>query len=694
VGGGKIRLSSRSIPLALLLLCLASFGLLAWRLGFYWDDWPTIWYLHNFGPSSFRQGFATDRPLLAYVFMFTTSLLGESAAAWQYFGILSRWICALCFWWALRLTWPERPLVTTWAAIFFAIYPGFRQGYISVTYSNGFLVYSLYILSFVGMLLALRRRRGAWVLNLASAVLASLTLFISEYFFGLELLRPVLLWVFERRGEPSTARLSRRVALSWLPYLIGAGLFLYWRLVLHITPRGNVVLFSLLQAHPFQTLLGLAGTIFQDLFEVTLLSWIKTLILPRLADIGLLYLLGYLGVTLGVAGLCVFYLWRLQGNAALPAPLPPASREGKKWSFRLSLDMPFLKIILAGLFTLLVAGWPIWTTDLHFDLVFPWDRFTLMMMPGASILLTGIIGLVARSPRRRGVLVGALVGLAAGMHYYDAVGYRAEWLSQKAFFWQLTWRIPGLERGTALLTADLPFIYYSDNSLSAPLNWTYDPGNTSHQMSYLVYDVESRLYKDLPSLDPGLPIDMPYRVTNFQGSTSQAVLFFYTPPRCLKVMHPLEDSNLPYKPLLIPETLPLSRPELIVTGADSPASPPFKIFGPEPQPDWCYYFENAELASQSGDWATVVALSEPALGLKKEFDRETASELMPFIKGFAYTGVWDRAVELSKQAIGASPKMQNMLCQAWYLMRDRTPAGDSKDVAYSQVAKEIPCSFP
>ena len=251
-----------------------------------------------------------------------------------------------------------------------------------------------------------------------------------------------------------------------------------------------------------------------------------------------------------------------------------------------------------------------------------------------------------------------------------------------------------MEPGTAILTSDLPFTYYSDNSLSAPVNWTYAPGSRSLKMPYLVYNLESRLYRDLPGLDLGLPIIMDYRVTDFEGSTSKSILAFFKPPRCLKVMHPAEDRNLPYKPLLIPEALHLSNPDLIQQGAQPPAVPPLSKFGPEPAPDWCYYFEKAELASQSGDWERVVELSTPALALGKQFDRETASELVPFIKGFAHMGDFENAIELSLLAKSASPKMQNMLCQTWYEMRDLLPGGDARAQAFERLAQEIPCSFP
>lgn len=684
---GKLRdlhFSQRAVPIGLLLLCVLTFLPLIGWLGFYWDDWPTIWYLHNFGQASFREGFASDRPLLAYVFMLTTTIIGENPNAWQLFGILTRWSSALLFWWTARLVWPGKSLATTIMAVIFAIYPGFRQQYISVTYSNGFLVYSLYLLSFPTMLLAQRKTAWSRLLMLISVISATLALFISEYFFGLELLRPVLLWFAQKRDEKQRSVLIRRVFLLWLPYLAGAVAFLTWRLFLHTTPRGNLVLFKQLLSDPVTTLMNLSATIVQDIFEISILAWIKTVLLTRLVEFGLLASISLVVAALIIGALTVFALFRLR--------LPEAISIPGTWKERMRNGAG--EMILAGLLALLVGGWPIWVTDLHFELIFPWDRFTMMMMPGVAMLTGGLISLVSRSQLRAALVSGLLVGLAAGMHLYDALLFKQEWQLQKAFFWQLTWRAPGLEPGTALLTSDLPFTFYSDNSLSAPLNWTYAPGNQSLNMPYLVFNLESRLYRDIPSLELGLPILMDYRVTDFQGSTSQSVLAFYKPPRCLKVMDPEEDRNLPYKPLLIPEALTLSDPGLIQAQADLPAKPPLEKFGPEPAPDWCYYFEKAELASQLGDWESVVELSSPALKLGKEFDRETASELVPYIKGLAHTGDLERAEELTLLAMQASPKMQNMLCQVWHQMRDELPDGENRDQVYDRLAHQIPCNFP
>ncbi|MBN2550092.1 MAG: hypothetical protein JXB15_13090 [Anaerolineales bacterium] len=679
----RIRFGPRLVPLALLLLCLLSFGALIARLGFYWDDWPSVWLYHFFGPESFHTGFSEDRPLLAWVFILTTSLVGESMPGWQLLGILARWLTGLSFWWMLRQLWPRHTMQITWAALLFVVYPGFRQQYISVTYSNALLVYALYLTSIAAMIQAQRKPGWYWPLMLFSIAAAAISLFISEYFFGLEFLRPLILWLVQNKpGQGWRSRLGK-IALQWAPYLAVVVLFVYWRLFLHTNPRGSIVIFQYLSENPLQTILYHLKTISWDLLEINLLAWIKTTNVLGLLDFSPFYILLYIFIVISSAFVVIYFLAHFEAkNGAEDATNPPETARSWGW-----------QAVVVGLWAVLVAGLPVWVTDLHIELIFPWDRFTLPMMVGASILLAGLLSLLNRPARQNAVILAILISLSAGMHFHDALMYRKEWLAQKDFLWQLAWRVPGLKEGTTLLTAELPFTYYSDNSLTAPLNWTYSPDHVSAKMPYMLYDIESRLGKWLTAIEPDVSIDQPYRAASFNGTTSQAVVFFYAPPRCLKVMHPVLDRNLPYKPIYIPEALPLSKPDLILTEVADPARPPEAILGEEPAPDWCTYFEKAELASQAEDWEQVVSLGEKAFALGKKFDRETASELVPFILGYAHAGQWDKAVKLSLQAYEASPKMENMLCTSWLWLKQTTAQDAQRADAFEQIEAILACQL-
>jgi tetratricopeptide (TPR) repeat protein len=292
------------------------------------------------------------------------------------------------------------------------------------------------------------------------------------------------------------------------------------------------------------------------------------------------------------------------------------------------------------------------------------------------------------------VLLSALIGLSAGLQFQHRLVYRQEWLAQRNFMWQLAWRAPGLEPGTLLMTSELPFLYYTDNSLTAPLNWTYAPANRSTQMPYLLYDVEARLGVDLPAIAPDQPVEMQYRATRFDGSTSQAIVVFYDPPRCVKVVDPAVDRFLPVKPLYIREMTPLSRLDLIQPQAEPPAAPPENLFGPEPPHAWCYYFQKAELFGQMGQWQQAAEAADQALKITKHFTDKNVSELFPFVEAYAHTGRWQKAVDLSLQAYRIWDKTQYPLCDVWARIQAQTPVGQAQMDAIQNVKESLECKMP
>ena len=80
-----------------------------------------------------------------------------------------------------------------------------------------------------------------------------------------------------------------------------------------------------------------------------------------------------------------------------------------------------MQAIFLGLYALVIAGLPVWVTNLKIALFFPWDRFTMPMMIGASILLVGLIELLTWKRLQSAILVGIAVGIAAGMHFQTAL---------------------------------------------------------------------------------------------------------------------------------------------------------------------------------------------------------------------------------------------------------------------------------
>jgi len=642
------------IPGALLVLCMLSFAPLVPWLGFYWDDWPAIWFFNSLGASGFQQVFAVDRPQLAWLFQVTTPIMRESTVGWQFFGIATRWINAVALWWFLSLLFPRWKKFAAIAAVLFVIYPGFQQQYVSVTYSHGFILSTIFTISLGLMALAARNPTRLWPMYILSLLLSGFVLFTVEYYFGLELLRPVILWIVLSEKYNSYGDRIKKTILYWSPYVLLLFGFLIYTVFFHETPRGQIRIFDILASNPISGSFYLLTTIIQDLFEASFFAWVKTFDLRRLIDLNPINSLIFILITLLTASLTYFFILRLE-----------TFYQGGDKSANTKQKSGAQYYILLGIISLLVAGWPFWATDLQLKLRFPLDRFTLPMIMGVSLLITGLIEYIFQGQRFKSLVIGILAGLAVGTHFLTGLTYIQEWELQKEFFRQLTWRAPGIKPATLLLTPELPFTYYSDNSLTAPLNWTYDPYNRSPEMSFLILNLESRLGDEITNFDPENKIQHDYRAKTFTGNLSDTLLFSYQPPRCVAIYDPEIKNQMPQSDYLPPGALLISNLDRIILDANPPATPPEHIFRNEPEHDWCFYFQKAELARQEGNWERVVELGDQAQIFMETLDEKNIDELLPFIEGYARVGQLAKSIQLSERTFQLAPVNRFALCATW-----------------------------
>jgi hypothetical protein len=658
---------SWSVPIALLVLVVLSYGLRALSLGFYWDDWPSLWFFHRFGAPGIIAAYTQDRPFLSFIYTITLTLLGNSSQAWQLFALFARWLCSLGLWWSLELAWPRQANKSVWAVFLFTVYPGFTQQWIAIIYGQAFLLYALVFLS-IALTLWLARRRQTlpkWViaLGLLLALAASaFTMFSTEYFFGVELLRPILLWfVLAPASDSSSPRKPwlRRVlqTLSWWgPNLLLMLFFVVYRGFLQIFPSATFTTLQGLSQSPLHELQNLVLTITEDLIESSLVAWGQTLQLGGFLDAGISAGLRLLGIILVGAILSTLYLGWLRPRSSLPE-----SEKGsdENWAGQ---------AILVGGMIALASGWPFWITGLPMRMGFPQDRYSLPLAPGICLLLAGLVDLLGGKVKgnselwRKAGVIGLAIGLAAGFHSSQALLYRQEWNRERDFFWQLTWRAPAIQPGTLFLTSNTSFLYNEDDSLSAPLNWTYDPDSKTKEMKYILYDVLVRQHS-LTDLSPGQKVVKDFRATIFQGSTSQALVIHYGASGCVHVLDPVYDADLYQLPERLQTILPLSNPRKWITDAGQTAAPPSTVFGSEPKHRWCYYYEQAELARQKEDWEAIPRIQHESIhaGMRPE----DPAEYLPFIEGYLRLARVDDAINLSLSTYAESRALRPAICAVW-----------------------------
>lgn len=666
-------------PLVILGLCIAAYGLMIPWIGFYWDDWPFTWIYDTFGPAGLTTYFETKRPVLAWIYQITMPLVGNLPWKWQVFGLLWRVISATALWGLLRSVWPGRRELAVWAGLLFAVYPGFDQTYIPIAYAHYFLTETFFFVSLLltvhGVRAALNAHKPRFRLLTGLALAASLVnLLTTEYFFLLELVRPLLIWIVLAQEAPLTPRKGWQVARFSLPYLAAFVLPVLWRLfffsyqTFSYSPR----LLENLRLNPWGTFQNLLATMLHDLWLVSGGAWVKALTLPVAADLGRTNWLRWWGIVGIVAAGSGLYLYQLKKDHQ-PGEQHPA------W-----------QALGLSLFAMWIAGWPYWITGLPLALSFPNSRFTLSFMPGVSLLVAALAGLL---PWRglRSALLAVLLGAAVGLQFQIALDYRRDWANHTRMFWQMSWRIPALEPHTAVLGNYQPPTHYSDNSLSAPLNAIYAPGNASRDMSYMYYFPELRTNRQLAGFEPGQPIVHDYLVATFQGNTSQVVALYTHPRFCLRVLDPQLDPLNPLLPEEMRKAAALSSTEWIkIVPADTAARPPQAIFGPAPdQQSWCYAFEQADLARQQGQWTQAAALVRAALEAGQA--PRTPSEWLLPIEAAAQAGDWQAARDYTTQALtptyAGQPSMKPVVCWLWERITTNTPASEERE----EVAQSVGC---
>jgi len=647
-----------SVLLAVVLFSVMSFGLLIPFLGFYWDDWPMIWFSYTQGPLGFPEVFSGDRPFLSLIYILTTSILKTSPLQWQLLGLFTRILTAMSFWWAFKQLWPDQREKLAWAALLFAVYPGFKQQPISVVYSNGLFPLAAYFLSIGWMIRSIKQVKHRLALTIGGVLAYIFCMFSTEYYYGMDLVRPLIIFIAIGASVPNLKHRLKQTFLYWLPYLMLLGGFLIWRVFIFEFPTYQPVLLDSLTDQPAVSLGHLIYRILHEPILAGLFAWTSYLRFPTLEDFSIQSMVGFWIVVIGAFALSLLMLIKLlPHDREAPGNIPSGQAKLETGT------QSFIKQALSiGGFSLLMAGWPYWITGLRIELQYPYDRFTLAFMMGSALLVAGLITWLFRTHLQKVLVLALLISMAVGENFLNANTYRREWQTQNDFFNQLVWRIPDLEPGTLVLTEGLPLKYYSDNSLTAPLNLIYAPENKSLNLDHYFAFLDVRLGRSIPELKKGLEITQEFRNAIFTGSTDKIIVIFYSPPGCLRVLDPVRDQNLEIMPSELLSAVSISNPDQIITDESRQVVLPQSIFDTQAgQDNWCYYFQRADLARQTGDWQLAVELTDKAY--KKRLYPQEPTEVMLVAEANAMNGNIPRAAELLLETGSLYPQYHEQICE-------------------------------
>jgi len=670
----KLNLNERVVPPALLFVTFVSFGLLIPWQGFYWDDWPVIYLTQTQGVSGFWDFYQYDRPFSAWTYILLTPILGVNPLGWHIFVLCLRWLSAVFLWMCLRTIWQKKADQVFWITLLFAVCPIFFQQQVAAAYSQHWICYLLYFISIYCMLKAQEDTKRFYYYTLLSFSLALVHLFTLEYFVGLELLKLVVLWMYFREREPQSSAKD----ILWLTtktysiYFAALFIYLAWRLFFLDLPGGETndpVLLSQFVRAPIQTMIGLVERAFQDVFYL-LTSWI-VYVNPLDIDLDRPFSLAVLAVIFITAFVSGFILNRYQPVAN--------NNQDDFWS---------LRVILLGVLAVLLGLLPVWMIGRQVTL--GGDRFSFAAMFGICMILVGILDWLSSRRGAKIIVVAVLLAMAIHTNLYIAKAYQLSWEKQRDFYWQLFWRAPHIQPGTPMISDGEFFSFVGLYSTSVGISLLYPPVDSPQNLSYWFFNYYEGINKILDEVVVGTTLDYSLRNYSFYGDSRNSLLLSFAPEdnQCLQIFSAsdvgIKKIPAPFQNILTVSNLDRIHQEPV----DPDWTPPRNIFGAEPDRQWCFYYQKADLARQNENWETVVRFLEEAQ--TQGYSPGDEGEYLLFIDAYMKLGRFDKAYELTVQVNSSSRRNNDRLCALW--------AGNSVlqqasgfDSFYNQAKSELSC---
>ena len=598
-------------------------------LGLYRDDWNNYYDAVVRGPNALIEHYASDRPADGWQLSILFRLFGTNNTAYLIWNLCCRILGSVFFALTLLIIWPRTSKMAGLAGILAVAFPAFLQQVDAIAYvphqtAMFFFMFSLWLTA-----LACKPEQKSWnvLFTFLSLLFSFAYMMLMEYYIGMEIYRLALIYLMNREqagnGKPKAFFKS---LLSYIPYLLPAAGFVYWRTFFFQAERnGANVINDVIQPmlnNPRHELLELSVRTVKSIWKLFAGVWT----IPAYNLINGLSMKDFLTtmipvlIIFAVSQLFLFLMHRRKTEEAVL----DADNETAQWLW-CGLICGTISIL-----PMLVAG-----RDINFASSL--ERFAWVGMIGAILFLVGILGSI-RNRALRNILTMAAIILAIFVQWQNKQNYINQWHMTKEYWQQLMWRAPGLKQGTTIVTQG-SLLIEEDYDVFAPAVMIYYPGETDW------CPVGAEVMNTGTIRDIKLQKKTSREVRNVLVVKDYQALLAITKPSansCLRVI----DGNAPvYSPsdwTKIPEIGSYSKLSQIITDPETAAEIPF-FLGEEMEHGWCYYYEKMELALQKEDPEAAAKLADEAAS--KNLKAEDNIELIPVIEAYVQSGRMDDALD-------------------------------------------------
>jgi hypothetical protein len=634
-----------------------AYGLFSRSLGFYLDDWGylTAFRLNGYeGDGLYWFLMRDNRPASGFFFNFQFETLGLQPFHWHLYVLVLRILVAVMFWAILKILLEKQDPIAFAAAVLFSVYPTFKQTPTVITYSVHWVSLFLLLFSIWLSLWIFKNKRYRLPGTLLALLCALVSHMLVEYFIPLEFARGLALIVLAWRSADKPVKKITRTAWAWAPYILLMTGFLYWRLRLMPTLGNdrNYPHFSSWLKEPLPYFLKLLRYYSEDLYKILAVDVFNAVnkFLSTPPD--------------SHPWMVIFFIIFVIAIAAY------RFSQGKN-----TTHVPFkITALLLG-FGLLAIGLgvsPGYAIGRHYaeaDFLYN-DRFALAATLGAAMVWAAALQLI---PWRglQAFLLGLLLACFTVFHLTNAQVYQNSTSRLKIYLWQLSWRAPNLQRGTAIFGNGEFVSKMGEWPLSMAFTNLYTSNHQDNlQLGYWFFDWDDGLPQDIDKME----LYRAQKVLSFISSGRRNIGVMPPSPgkgRCLWVLSPA-DVNYPAITGVDRQLAAVSN--LAQIQPQPNAAPPRVIFGAEPPHTWCYYYQKAALAAQFEEWDKVNQLWSTAT--EQGYSPKNAVEMSPFIRALYKTNQPQKAEGLLLQAYKVDPKSATYLCE---LVESLVPDNNSPD---------------
>ena len=538
-----------ALPALLLILSFLSYGLLAPWIRFFHDELSMLWFYQNM--NELGRFFEGNRPFLKYLYEPFLLLFGSNSLLWAFFSVFTRWLLAMSLYWLIKYIWPEKKFLAAVIGCFAVVYPGFQAQFSSMIFGIAFLIFSLFVCSLLFSIKAVGRPEHRLIYLIFAVSFSAVSLFTSEYFFTLEIVRYLLIGIHINNTQKGSK--FKNFVLNSGPFLLLFLSAVVWRLFQESDETAySLVLVDNLKSAFFPTIVNQSLTSLKDIWYTTFKVWLDSFYPSHLvAQQGQRIIYLYFGlIVVTFIALATFF------GISSKKEVQEKDRGG------------FTTILVFGLISIIAAGIPFWLAGLPVNEKYFFTRWTIPFILGSSILVPILLSIVFKNKIIYVLIISALISFGVGTQFLVGNSFRHDWNDQNKLYWELIWRIPSLKENTVIFSDMLNFHYENSDELSSGINIAFADKDNYSSIPYFLFYLPERVNTSiLPEVRKDLPVSGKRYYSAFKGNTSQALLIDFDPPSCLKILDPVLDQNNPELDALTKQALFLSRPDLISQSA-------------------------------------------------------------------------------------------------------------------------------